>query len=161
MSRALFPGWRPDADGRERLAALAARLRDAHPGGAPRLQPRRPDQWHAPLCFIGYELRHLATPALHALDSDAAGFEWLVGDDREQSVYAWARHDGAGDVALVACNFTPVPREGYRLPLPKGAPKAWREALNTGGKPTDEQNEQVLKVARDVARSYEPTKESK
>ena len=72
-----------------------------------------------------------AAPALHALDNDAAGFEWLVGDDREQSVYAWARHDGSGDVALVACNFTPVPREGYRLPLPKGAPKAWREALNT------------------------------
>lgn len=70
-------------------------------------------------------------PALHALDGEAAGFEWLVGDDREQSVYAWARRDGAGDIALVACNFTPVPREGYRLPLPKGAPKAWREALNT------------------------------
>ncbi|MFN7213160.1 MAG: alpha amylase C-terminal domain-containing protein, partial [Lysobacteraceae bacterium] len=71
------------------------------------------------------------TPALHALDGEATGFEWLVGDDREQSAYAWARHDGAGDVALVACNFTPVPRQGYRLPLPAGAATRWREALNT------------------------------
>ncbi|WP_133000761.1 2'-5' RNA ligase family protein [Luteimonas arsenica] len=73
MSRALFPGWRPDADGRERLAALAARLRDAHPEGAPRLQPRRPDQWHATLCFIGYDLLDLVTPALHAALADVAG----------------------------------------------------------------------------------------
>jgi 1,4-alpha-glucan branching enzyme len=69
--------------------------------------------------------------ALHALDCESAGFDWRVGDDRDQSVYAWARHDGAGDIALVACNFTPVPREGYRIPLRKDAPKAWREALNT------------------------------
>lgn len=66
MSRALFPAWRPDADGLEGLAALAAGLRAAHPPGAPRLQPRRPDQWHATLCFIGYDLLELATPALHA-----------------------------------------------------------------------------------------------
>ncbi len=65
MSRALFPGWRPDAEGIEGLATLAARLRDARPHDAPRLQPRRPDQWHATLCFIGYDLLELATPALH------------------------------------------------------------------------------------------------
>ena len=65
MSRALFPGWRPDAAGRERLSALAARLQSARPDGAPRLQPRRPDQWHATLCFIGYDALDLATPALH------------------------------------------------------------------------------------------------
>ncbi len=64
MSRALFPGWRPDAGGRERLAAVASALAAARPDGAPRLQPRRPDQWHATLCFIGYDVRHLATPAL-------------------------------------------------------------------------------------------------
>ena len=65
MSRALFPGWRPDAAGRERLSALAARLQSAPPDGAPRLQPRRPDQWHATLCFIGYDTPDAATPALH------------------------------------------------------------------------------------------------
>ena len=71
-----------------------------------------------------------ATPALHRLDCEAAGFEWLVGDDRDQSVFAWARFDGDGGIALVVCNFTPVPREAYCLPLPDG-PAHWREALNT------------------------------
>jgi 2'-5' RNA ligase len=64
VSQALFAGWRPDADGRERLAALAGRLQAAQPAGGQRLQPRRPDQWHATLCFIGYDARELVTPAL-------------------------------------------------------------------------------------------------
>ena len=72
MSRALFPGWRPEAGGVDRLAALAARLRDAHPEGAPRLQLRRPDQWHATLCFIGHDVLHLATPELHAALAEVA-----------------------------------------------------------------------------------------
>ena len=69
--------------------------------------------------------------SLHELDCESAGFEWLVGDDRDQSVFAWARHDGHGDVTVVVCNFTPVPRAGYRLPLPAGAALQWREAINT------------------------------
>jgi 1,4-alpha-glucan branching enzyme len=68
--------------------------------------------------------------ALHRLDCEAAGFSWLVIDDRDQSVLAFARFDGAGDVVIVACNFTPVPRAAYRLPVPSG-PAAWREALNS------------------------------
>ena len=70
-------------------------------------------------------------PALHALDCEGAGFEWLVMDDRDHSTYAWVRRDSGGDMALVVCNFTPVPREGYHIRLPADAPKAWREALNT------------------------------
>lgn len=72
-----------------------------------------------------------ATPALHRLDCDAAGFQWLVGDDRDQSVLAWIRRDGHGGTALVLCNFTPVPRDGYRIGLPDDAAPRWREALNT------------------------------
>jgi 1,4-alpha-glucan branching enzyme len=34
-------------------------------------------------------------------------------------------------MAIVVCNFTPVPRTGCRIPLPEGAPTRWREALNT------------------------------
>lgn len=64
MSRALFPGWRPDAAGQATLARLQERIAAARPEGAPRLQLRRADQWHATLCFIGYDLQHLATPAL-------------------------------------------------------------------------------------------------
>jgi 1,4-alpha-glucan branching enzyme len=70
-------------------------------------------------------------PALHRLDAVPEGFEWLVGDDAGHSVLAWLRHDGAGGTVLVACNFTPVPRHGYRVPLPDGAAQAWREALNS------------------------------
>ncbi len=70
------------------------------------------------------------TPALHLLDCEAAGFQWLVTDDTEQSVFAWARYDGRGGVAVVISNFTPVPREGYRVGLP-GGHKTWRVALDS------------------------------
>jgi 1,4-alpha-glucan branching enzyme len=68
--------------------------------------------------------------ALHQLDCDGAGFEWLESNDAEASVLAWLRkgRDGAAPV-LVICNFTPAPRQGYRLGLPAGG--RWREILNT------------------------------
>ncbi|HRO26671.1 MAG TPA: 2'-5' RNA ligase family protein [Luteimonas sp.] len=72
MSQALFPGWRPDADGRERLATVADAIAAARPGDAPKPQRRRPDQWHATLCFLGYDLRHVVTPTLLDAFADAA-----------------------------------------------------------------------------------------
>jgi 1,4-alpha-glucan branching enzyme len=69
-------------------------------------------------------------PALHQLDCAAQGFQWLVLHDSENSVYAWARFDSAGQVILVVCNFTPVVRSHYRLPLPDGF-GAFKEVLNT------------------------------
>ncbi len=72
-----------------------------------------------------------STPALHRLDCDAEGFEWLRAHDSEQSTYAWLRRDGQGGRAIVVCNFTPVPREGVRIGLPADAGTQWREALNT------------------------------
>ncbi|MCM3089398.1 1,4-alpha-glucan branching enzyme, partial [Bhargavaea ginsengi] len=51
-----------------------------------------------------------AEPALHALDWHAAGFSWLIGDDRDNSVFAFARRDDAGRLVVADCNFTPVPR---------------------------------------------------
>jgi len=69
-------------------------------------------------------------PALHARDCEPEGFEWLLADDRETSVFAWARHGGGGGPIIVSVsNFTPVPRHGYVLPLP--APGRWREIINT------------------------------
>ena len=68
--------------------------------------------------------------ALHQLDTEPAGFEWMVGGDREQSVFAFLRHGREGTVpALVVCNFTPVPRRDYRIGVPAGG--AWAELLNT------------------------------
>ncbi|MEK8031587.1 1,4-alpha-glucan branching protein GlgB [Ideonella sp. DXS29W] len=69
-------------------------------------------------------------PALHRLDCEAEGFEWIARDEADTSVLAWVRRDGQGHAVIVACNFTPVPREGYRLGVPPGA-SAWREVLNT------------------------------
>ena len=69
-------------------------------------------------------------PALHARDCEPEGFEWLIADDHENSVYAWARHSGeGGPMVAVVSNFTPVPRENYVLPLPKDG--RWREIINT------------------------------
>jgi 1,4-alpha-glucan branching enzyme len=69
-------------------------------------------------------------PALHARDCEPEGFEWLVADDHENSVFAWARHSGeGGTIVAVVTNFTPVPRENYVLPLP--AAGVWREILNS------------------------------
>ena len=70
------------------------------------------------------------TVALHGRDCEPEGFEWLVADDSESSVYAWARHSGTGGpMVAVVTNFTPVPRQNYVLPLP--AAGRWREIINT------------------------------
>ena len=68
-------------------------------------------------------------PALHALDSDPAGFGWLVGDDADNSVFAFRRTDGQGREVIAISNFTPVPRIGYRLGMPRAG--RWVEVLNT------------------------------
>ena len=70
------------------------------------------------------------SPALHRLDCESAGFEWIDAHDAEQSLLSWVRRDGAGAMMLVLANFTPVPRHGFRLGVPDGA-RAWREVLNT------------------------------
>jgi 1,4-alpha-glucan branching enzyme len=70
-----------------------------------------------------------ATPALHELDFSDAGFEWIDCDDADLSVLSFLRLSGSGPPVLVACNFTPVPREGYRLGVPRGG--RWRERLNS------------------------------
>ncbi len=74
---------------------------------------------------------HRETPALHQLDCEAGGFEWLVHDDAANSVFVWLRRDAKGDVVLVACNFTPVPRHGYRVGMPAGSPTTWATALDS------------------------------
>jgi len=69
-------------------------------------------------------------PALHQLDCDAAGFEWLVTDDANHSVFAWLRkgHDPKARCVVVV-NFTPEVRHGYRIRVPFAG--NWREVLNT------------------------------
>jgi 1,4-alpha-glucan branching enzyme len=71
-----------------------------------------------------------ALGALHELDCEAGGFEWLAGDDRDNSIVAFARYGKQeGSLAVVVCNFTPVPRHAYRFGVPLAG--FYREAINT------------------------------
>ncbi len=58
-------------------------------------------------------------PALHELDCEPGGFEWVEANDAENSVATFIRkgREGAADV-LIACNFTPIPRYNYRIGVP-------------------------------------------
>jgi 1,4-alpha-glucan branching enzyme len=68
--------------------------------------------------------------AMHAFDADPRGFEWVEGGDGGQSVLLFLRRGpGERDVVLVACNFTPAAREGFRVGVPLGG--RWREILNS------------------------------
>jgi 1,4-alpha-glucan branching enzyme len=69
-------------------------------------------------------------PALYQVDFEPAGFQWMNCADAEQSVVAFVRRArDPRDLVLVACNFTPVPRRGYRIGVPSGG--FYRELLNT------------------------------
>jgi 1,4-alpha-glucan branching enzyme len=69
-------------------------------------------------------------PALYELDCDPAGFEWIDCGDAEGSVVSLIRKGkSTSTLVLVVCNFTPVPRQGYRVGAPRGG--FWREVLNS------------------------------
>lgn len=68
--------------------------------------------------------------ALQFGDTDPKGFQWAVVDDAENSVVAMLRFDRERRSAvLVASNFTPVPRRGYRIGVPDDG--SWQVILNT------------------------------
>ena len=87
--------------------------------------------WHAGIKSCLRDLNHLYRdlPPLHELDFYSEGFAWIDCHDADQSILAFQRRDKQGRAVMVALNFTPVPREGYRL----GAPAAgfWREIFNS------------------------------
>src|SRR2546430_7933522 len=66
------------------------------------------------------------TPALHQLDFSDAGFRWVDCDDADVSVISFLRRGRGDELALVACNFTPVPRPAYRIGVPRGGRPAVR-----------------------------------
>ena len=71
-----------------------------------------------------------AEPALHQLDFEAPGFEWVDCHDHANSVISYLRRGrDPEDVVLFICNFTPVPRTGYRFGVP--AEGFWAEILNS------------------------------
>ena len=68
-------------------------------------------------------------PALHDLDNDPAGFEWVDANDSDTGVISLVRRSRGGETILVVCNFTPVARPGYLVGVPSSG--YWRELLNS------------------------------
>jgi 1,4-alpha-glucan branching enzyme len=87
---------------------------------------------HAGIQTLVRDLNRLyrTVSALHQLDCEDTGFEWLVLDDVDNSVFAWLRKGrDKRERCIVVVNFTPQTHRDYRVPVP--FPGAWREVLNT------------------------------
>ncbi len=90
------------------------------------------DHRHAGVQALVRDLNRLyrASPALHQLDCEAAGFEWIEANAAEESVFAWVRRgDASAPPVVVVSNFTPVERSAFRLGVP--AAGHWIERLNS------------------------------
>jgi 1,4-alpha-glucan branching enzyme len=68
-------------------------------------------------------------PALWSQDADASAFTWLVADDSDANVFAFARFGSDGSVLACIANFSPVPHDRYKLGLPRAG--VWTERLNS------------------------------
>jgi 1,4-alpha-glucan branching enzyme len=69
-------------------------------------------------------------PSLHQVDFEASGFEWVDCNDFARSVISFLRMaSDREDVTLIVLNFTPAPRENYRVGVPRGG--YWQECLNS------------------------------
>ena len=77
--------------------------------------------------------RYREIPALWQRDSSPDGFTWLIGDDASGNTLSFLRSANTDDVVIVATNFSPVPQERYRIPIPEHLShvKVWTEVLNT------------------------------
>lgn len=68
-------------------------------------------------------------PPLYKRDFDPDGFEWIIHDDLDSSVFSFMRKDENGRFVIVMSNLTPVPRYGYRFGVPEAG--WYREIINT------------------------------
>jgi 1,4-alpha-glucan branching enzyme len=87
---------------------------------------------HAGLQSLVRDLNALyrSRPALHERDVRPEGFEWIDCENEADSVISFLRRGrDPRDAVLVACNFTPVPKTGYRIGVP--AAGDWKERINT------------------------------
>jgi 1,4-alpha-glucan branching enzyme len=88
--------------------------------------------YHRKLQTLVRELNRFyrSQPALYRVDFDPHGFEWVDFHDVDNSIIAFLRRaEDSNDFLLFCCNFTPVPRKGYRFGVP--CPGFYEEVLNT------------------------------
>jgi 1,4-alpha-glucan branching enzyme len=72
---------------------------------------------------------YLQNPCLWELEDSWEGFSWITPGDYQGNTLSFSRSDSAGGSAICVFNFSPINREGYRLPLP--GPGSYQEALNS------------------------------
>ena len=59
-----------------------------------------------------------STPALHEIDFDGAGFEWIDWNNRDDSVLSWVRRDRSGGIVVCVVNLTPIVRNDFAIGVP-------------------------------------------
>ncbi|HAO32220.1 MAG TPA: 1,4-alpha-glucan branching protein GlgB [Candidatus Competibacter sp.] len=86
--------------------------------------------FHQGLQLLVKDLNRLyrTSSALHHFEFEWQGFEWIDCHDAEQSIVSYVRKNG-DDFLVVIVNFTPVPRHGYRIGVPRHG--RYSEALNS------------------------------
>ena len=89
------------------------------------------DPRHKQLQLFVQNLNHLyqQEPALSELDCDPEGFSWIDCHDSDNSVVSFIRRSKNDDTLIFICNFTPVPRPGYRLGVPEAG--EYYEVINS------------------------------
>ena len=75
---------------------------------------------------------YTSEPALHSKDCEGDGFEWIDFQDADGSIVSFLRKSPLPEETIViVLNFTPVPRQAYRVGVPHGG--RWQEVLNSDG----------------------------
>jgi len=77
--------------------------------------------WHQGVQLANRDLNNLYRnyPALHDLDFEGRGFDWIDCHDNDQSIVSYIRRARDGSFAIIVLNFTPVLRKGYRIGVPQ------------------------------------------
>ena len=91
-----------------------------------------PQPLHAGMqrCVADLNRLYRSHAALHEREADPSGFEWVACDDTTNCVLTFLRKSRSTDsLALVVCNFLPVPRTNYRVGVPR--PGFWTEVFNS------------------------------
>jgi 1,4-alpha-glucan branching enzyme len=90
------------------------------------------DRHHAGVQSVVRDLNRLyrELPALHALDTDPDGFQWIDASDADNSVLSYLRRGrDPNEMAVTVCNFTPVARHDHRIGVPR--PGRYVERFNS------------------------------
>lgn len=76
--------------------------------------------WHLGMQQLSRDLGQLykSLRALHELDFESRGFDWIDCHDTDQSIIIYQRRGRDASFVIILLNFTPVLRQGYRIGVP-------------------------------------------